>query len=58
MMRPKRADQPRDLFESSEAPTQLFDQHKQRVMQLMQVMLLEILPTTTSKGVGGDEGQL
>lgn len=58
MMRPKRADQPRDLSESSEAPTQLCDQHRQRVMQLMQVMLLEILPTRTSKEAGGDEGQL
>jgi hypothetical protein len=58
MMRPKRADQPGDLFESSEAPTQLCDQHRQRVMQLMQVMLLEILPTRTSKEAGGDEGQL
>ena len=55
MMRPKRADQPGDLFKSSEAPTQLCDQHRQRVMQ---AMLLEILPTTTSKEVSGDEGQL
>ena len=58
MMRSKRMDQPRDLFESSEAPTQLYDQHKRRVMQLVQVMLLEILLPMTSKEVGGDEGQL
>jgi hypothetical protein len=58
MMRPRRADQPRDLFESSEAPTQLCDQHKHRLMQLVQAMLLEILPPMTSKEVSGDEGQL
>jgi hypothetical protein len=58
MMRPKRVDQPRDLFESSEAPTRLCDQHKQRVMQLVQVMLLEVLLPMTSKEVGDDEAQL
>jgi hypothetical protein len=57
-MRPRRADQPRDLFESTEAPTQLCDQNKQRVIQLVQVMLLEILPPMAGKEVGGDEGQL
>lgn len=57
-MRAKRVDQPRDLFETSEAPAQLCDQHKQGVMQLVQVMLLEILLPMTSKEVGGDEGQL
>ena len=57
-MRPRRSDQPRDLFEPTEAPTQLCDLHRQRVMQLVQVMLLEILLPIASKEVGGDEGQL
>lgn len=57
-MRLRCADQPRDLFEPTEAPTQLCDQNKQRVMQLVQVMLLEILLPMANKEVGGDEGQL
>ena len=57
-MQRKRADHQRDLFEANDPPIRLCDQHKQRVMQLVQAMLLEILPTTTSKEVGGDEGQL
>ncbi len=57
-MRLRRADQPRDLFEPTEAPTRLCDQNKQRVMQLVQVMLLEILLPIASREVGGDEGQL
>ncbi len=57
-MRLSCADQPRDLFEPTEAPTRLCDQNKQQVMQLVQVMLLEILLPMASKEVGGDDGQL
>ena len=58
MMQPRRTDKQRDLFESSDPPIQLCDQHKQRLVPLVQSMLLEILTPTASKEVGDDEGQL
>jgi hypothetical protein len=54
-MQPRCADQQKDLFEANDPPVQLCEQHKQR---LVQVMLLEILAPTISKGVGDDEDQL
>jgi hypothetical protein len=57
-MQPRRADQQRDLFELNDPPIQLCDQHKQRLVPLVQAMLLEILTPTTNKEVGDDEGPL
>jgi hypothetical protein len=57
-MQPRRADQQRDLFEANDPPIQLCDQHKQRLVLLVQVMLLEILTPTISEEVGDDEDQL
>ena len=57
-MQPRCADQQGDLFEANDPPVQLCDQHKQRLVLLVQVMLLEILAPTTSKEVGDDEDQL
>ena len=57
-MQPRRADQQRDLFEANDPPFQLCDQHKQRLVLLVQVMLLEILTPTISEEVGDDEDQL
>ena len=58
MMPPRCARPTARPFESSEAPTQLCDQHKHRLMKLAQAMLPEISPPMTSKEVSGDEGQL
>jgi hypothetical protein len=57
-MQARRADQQRDLFELNDPPIQLCDQHRQRLVPLVQAMLLEILTPMISKGVGDDEGQL
>jgi hypothetical protein len=57
-MQPRCADQQKDLFEANDPPVQLCEQHKQRLVLLVQVMLLEILAPTISKGVGDDEDQL
>jgi hypothetical protein len=57
-MQPRHAGQQRDLFESNDPPVQLCDQHKQRLVPLVQAMLLEILAPTISKEVGDDEDQL
>ena len=57
-MQARRADQQRDLFEANDPPVQLCDQHKQRLVLLVQVMLLEILMPTISGEVGDDEDQL
>ena len=57
-MQPRRADQQRDLFEANDPPIQLCDQHKQRLVLLVQVMLLEILTPAMSEEVGDDEDQL
>jgi hypothetical protein len=57
-MRPRCATQQRDLFDVNDPPIQLRDPHKQRLLPLVQAMLLEILTPTTSKEVGNDEGQL
>ena len=57
-MQPRCAGQQRDLFELNDPPVQLGDQHKQRLVPLVQAMLLEILAPTTSKEVGDDEDQL
>jgi hypothetical protein len=46
----------RDLFETNDPPIQLCDQHKQRLMLLVQAMLLEVLAPTISEEVGDDEG--
>jgi hypothetical protein len=56
-MKPKRANQQRDLFEVNDPPVQLCDQHRRRLLPLMQVMLLEILAPTASKEVDDDEDQ-
>ena len=56
-MKPKRAGQLRDLFEVNDPPIQLCDQHRRRLLPLMQAMLLEILAPTASKEVGDDEDQ-
>lgn len=56
-MKSRRADQQRDLFEANDPPIQLCDQHRHRLLPLVQAMLLEILTPTTSKEVGDDEGQ-
>ena len=57
-MQPRHACQQRDLFELNDPPVQLCDQHKQRLVPLVQAMLLEILTPTASKEVGNDEDQL
>ena len=57
-MQPRCTDQQRDLFEANDPPIQLCDQHKQRLMLLVQAMLLEILTPTISEEVGDDENQL
>ncbi len=57
-MQPGHAGQQRDLFELNDPPVQLCDQHKQRLVPLVQAMLLAILAPTTSKEVGDDEDQL
>jgi len=57
-MQPRCTDQQRDLFEANDPPIQLCDQHKQRLMLLVQAMLLEILTPTISEEVGDDEDQL
>ena len=57
-MQRKRADHQRDLFEANDPPIRLCDQHKQRLMLLVQAMLLEILTPTISEEVGDDEDQL
>jgi hypothetical protein len=57
-MQARCADQQRDLFDVNDPPIQLRDPHKQRLLPLVQAMLLEILTPTTSKEVGDDEGQL
>jgi hypothetical protein len=56
-MRPRCADQQRDLFELTDPPIQLCDQHKRRLLPLVEMMLLEILMPTTNKEVSDDEGQ-
>jgi hypothetical protein len=56
-MKGKRADHQRDLFETNDPPIQLCDQHKHRLLPLVQVMLLEILAPTSSKGGDDDEDQ-
>ena len=58
MMQPRRASQQRDLFELNDPPIQVCDQQKQRLVPLVQAMLLEILTPPTSKEVGDDEGLL
>jgi hypothetical protein len=58
MAQPWRADQQRNLFELDDPPIRLCDQHKQRLMPLVQALLLETLAPPTSKEVGNDEGQL
>jgi hypothetical protein len=57
-MRRRRTDQQRDLFDASDPPIPLGDPHKQRLLPLVQAMLLETLTPTTSQEVGDDEGQL
>jgi hypothetical protein len=57
-MRARHADRQRDLFELNNPPIQLCDQYKQRLVPLVQAMLLEILVPTISKEVGDDKGQL
>jgi hypothetical protein len=55
-MQPKYANHQRDLFEANDPPIRLCDQQKQRLMLLVQAMLLEVLTPTISEEVGDDEG--
>jgi hypothetical protein len=55
MVKPKRANHQRDLFEASDPPILLCDQHRPRLLPLVQAMLLEILTPTAGKEVGDDE---
>lgn len=57
-MRPRSADGQRDLFDVNDPSIQLRDPHKQRLLPLVQAMLLEIVTPKMSKEVGDDEGQL
>ena len=57
-MQPRRADQQRDLFDANDPPIELCDLYKQRLVLLVQAMLLEILTPTIREEVGDDEGQL
>jgi hypothetical protein len=57
-MPPRHAGHQRDLFELNDPAVQLCDQHQQRLVPLVQAMLLEILAPTTSKEVGDDEDPL
>jgi hypothetical protein len=55
-MQRKRADHQRDLFEANDPPIRLCDQHKPRLMLLVQAMLLEVLTPPISEEFGDDEG--
>ena len=55
-MQRKRAAHQRDQFEANDPPIRLCDQHKQRLMLLVQAMLLEVLTPPISEEVGDDEG--
>ncbi len=55
-MQRKWADHQRDMFEADDPPIRLCDLNKQRLMLLVQAMLLEVLTPTISEEVGDDEG--
>jgi hypothetical protein len=57
MMKAMRTEQQRDLFEVNDPPIILCEQHKHRLLPLVQAMLLEILTPVANKEVSHDEGQ-
>ena len=57
MMKAMRVEQQRDLFEENDPPIILCEQHKHRLLPLVQAMLLEILAPVASEELSRDKGQ-